>query len=246
MNYRSQREFFNHEVAQTKLSDYIAAFKNPTLASRYQQETLFNILSAHRGDRVLELGTGYGQWAIPLLSSGVNVTALDISEKSLEVCNKIFSSLKTKEWGKLEIIVGDIEKINLEGSYDKVFCVNFLHHIKNPQQIIEKMVSFVKDGGDVVCLEPNLKTPLWYLYFRWVKKSWHIEKGLKNTELELMLNYFQRAGLKCILIKKFGIIPLRLLNFSSLLQSVNFKIAERLSFYMFHIIKGTKKENEIS
>jgi len=245
MDIEEQRHFFNREVSEWKLSDYISEFKNPTLASKYQQKIFHNFLSPKRGENILELGGGFGQWTLPLLALGVNVTVVDISEKSLEICNKLYNTLKTtngKQWGRLRIIITDVNSLNFNESFDKVFCVNLLHHISDPERTVKRMASFVKFNGFVVCLEPNPFTPLWYIYFKLFKNCWEIEKGIKKTGMKHIYRYFRKAGLSKIRVERFGIIPLRLLNFSSFLQSLNFRSGQFFPFYMFHIFRGIKLE----
>jgi SAM-dependent methyltransferase len=70
------------------------------------------------GLRALELGVGTGAVAIPLAQRGVAVTGIDISPKML-------ARLAENPGGdKVRTVLGDMQEIGVEGSFDLVYAVS--------------------------------------------------------------------------------------------------------------------------
>tara|TARA_Y100001970_G_C14192571_1_gene836232 strand:+ start:938 stop:1702 length:765 start_codon:yes stop_codon:yes gene_type:complete len=109
------------------------------------------LYNKHYGKKVLELGSGTGRLAIPLLKENCDYTGIEISKEFCEESKK-----KIKKHGfKAKIIHGDFRLFNLDKKYDFIFigfntflhllndndAVSFLQSIK--QHMHEKTVFYI-------------------------------------------------------------------------------------------------------
>lgn len=91
-----------------------------------------------KGKKVLEIGCGMGTDTINFARAGADVTAVDFSEHSLEICRKRFEvyGLKAKFYH------GNAENLRsflpLE-TYDLIYSFGVIHHTPNPKAVIEEL-----------------------------------------------------------------------------------------------------------
>ncbi|MGB5637117.1 MAG: class I SAM-dependent methyltransferase [Waterburya sp.] len=102
--------------------------------------------------RILDAGCGTGSGTDYLihLNPEAAVTAIDLSEKALEVaeerCNRsgvIAKHPKPVKFFNLKLE----EAINLEGEFDFINCVGVLHHLPEPEKGIQALAKKLKPGG---------------------------------------------------------------------------------------------------
>jgi ubiquinone/menaquinone biosynthesis C-methylase UbiE len=85
------------------------------------------------GDPLLEIGTGTGRIALPLLSRGFNLTGLDISPRMLQKF-----VLKAQPVHPA-LIVGDAHTLPFpDGSFPTVLSVQLLHLVEDWQEVIQE------------------------------------------------------------------------------------------------------------
>ena len=86
---------------------------------------------------IIKLGIALQQFNIHL-----EIDAIDISnpKPSLSYPGNI----------KIKRIIGDFMKLNLEKQYDLVFCCQALYYLGDPEQVIRRMMSYVKPKGRLV------------------------------------------------------------------------------------------------
>ena len=102
--------------------------------------------------RILDAGCGTGSGTDYLinLNPGASVTAIDLSEKALEVaeerCNRsgvIAKHDKPVEFKQMKLE----EATQLEGEFDFINCVGVLHHLPEPEKGIQAIAKKLKPGG---------------------------------------------------------------------------------------------------
>jgi 2-polyprenyl-3-methyl-5-hydroxy-6-metoxy-1,4-benzoquinol methylase len=102
--------------------------------------------------RILDAGCGTGSGTDYLihLNPEAAVTAIDLSEKALEVaeerCNRsgvIGKHAKPVKFFNLKLE----EATNLEGEFDFINCVGVLHHLPEPEKGIQALAQKLKPGG---------------------------------------------------------------------------------------------------
>ena len=102
--------------------------------------------------RILDAGCGTGSGTDYLihLNPEAEVTAIDLSEKALEMaeerCNRsgvIAKHAKPVKFFNLKLE----EATNLEGEFDFINCVGVLHHLPEPEKGIQALAKKLKPGG---------------------------------------------------------------------------------------------------
>lgn len=115
-----------------------------------------------QGKKVLEIGCGIGTDTINFARHGAQVTAVDLTEKSLDVARE-----RAKVFGlddRIRFIQANAEKLSesvpLE-RYDLVYSFGVIHHTPNPDRVLEEIRKYVTP-------ESTLKI---MVYHRW---SWKV------------------------------------------------------------------------
>lgn len=105
------------------------------------------------GLRILDVGCGAGYFSLELARAGHHVTAIDISETSIEVAQKTLDSNPFKEgFGSLEYRVMPFREVS--GSYDVVLFSGTIHHFENVEEIVKQAAELLPAGGLLMCAEP--------------------------------------------------------------------------------------------
>lgn len=125
------------------------------------------------GKRVLEIGCGIGTDAAEFARLGADYTAIDISEKTVELARRRFEV----EGLEGKFIVGDASDPNVYkglGKFDLVYSCGVMHHFPRIDDMIQ-------NAHDV--LEPNGE----FRFLVYAKNSWKysmIRKGLDQFEAQ--------------------------------------------------------------
>lgn len=120
----------------------------------YLEFLVKNVWKMNTPINMVDYGCGYGYLALkllPLLPDGSTYTGIDKGEDLIKEARGIFDKLPYS----VELIQGDIEEIQVHRQYDIALCHAFLLHMKNPRDILQKMIGSVRNGGRVICFEPH-------------------------------------------------------------------------------------------
>jgi ubiquinone/menaquinone biosynthesis C-methylase UbiE len=115
-----------------------------------------------QGKKVLEIGCGIGTDTINFARHGAEVTAVDLSSKSLEV-----ASQRARVFGledRVQFLQANGEQLaeTLPAeTYDLVYSFGVIHHTPHPDRVIEQIRKVVKPGGTLKVM----------VYYRW---SWKV------------------------------------------------------------------------
>ena len=101
-----------------------------------------------RDSRILEVGCGMGNVAIPLASLGYHMTATDIHEPSIEECRK------RNPFNNIEFLAQDAQTMDLR-EFDAVIMSDVLEHIPHCDEFLRRLVSTMKGGSWFVLTVPN-------------------------------------------------------------------------------------------
>lgn len=193
--YSNEKKFFdqiaeNSEpfiISHSTLERY-AKPRNPMLFSK---EMMFSLLPKGKSLKVLEIGCGQGVASVQLAYRGSSVTAVDISEKSIEFAKKLANINNVY----VDFKTGNIETDQFpECHYDVVWCDCILHHIiPSLNKVISNIYSTLVPGGLFIAREP-------IAYAKWLKKVRSFvpvrepctpdEQPLRDVDFQIIKNYF--------------------------------------------------------
>ena len=140
--------------------------------------------------RILEAGTGKGHFALALAKAGYSFVTFDISPEEQR-----FAKLNITHFGfdkQVDFRIENGEKTSfLSGSFDVVFSVNVLHHLRNAYQVIDELIRLISSNGKLILAEG----------FKVMDKIHGLE-GNKHEVREVTLsdaeNYLGNKGFKVI------------------------------------------------
>jgi 2-polyprenyl-3-methyl-5-hydroxy-6-metoxy-1,4-benzoquinol methylase len=102
------------------------------------------------GKKVLEIGCGIGTDTMNFARHGAQVTAVEFSEKSLEIARR-----RAEVYGfqdKIRFYLGNAEELTsflpIE-SYDLIYSFGVIHHTPNPERVIKELHHYVHPGSTI-------------------------------------------------------------------------------------------------
>jgi len=99
--------------------------------------------------KILEAGTGKGHFALTLAKAGYKFVTFDISADEQR-----FAKLNIAHFGFQEQVDFRIENGErtsfADGSFDTLFSVNVLHHLRNPYQVIDEFIRLLSPKGKII------------------------------------------------------------------------------------------------
>jgi 2-polyprenyl-3-methyl-5-hydroxy-6-metoxy-1,4-benzoquinol methylase len=137
--------------------------------------------------RILDCGCATGIFMELLKNSGFEPYGIDISEYAVNCCRQKFGNDRAVQ-GNLE---NAVFKIGNENIFDIIFMSDYLEHVHDPEVVIEKAYSLLKQRGSLVISTPNTGSFLKKI----LKKKWPHYKAEH-------LFYFSTENLKLLLSDK--------------------------------------------
>ncbi|MDD5134121.1 MAG: class I SAM-dependent methyltransferase [Phycisphaerae bacterium] len=99
--------------------------------------------------KILEAGTGKGYFAVALAKQGYSFACFDISEEELH-----FAKLNLAYFGLEKCADFRIENAEhtsfADGSFDTIFSVNTLHHLRNPYMVTDELTRILSQKGKLI------------------------------------------------------------------------------------------------
>lgn len=147
--------------------------------------------SGNRGGKLLEVGSGLGDFLVEAQARGYEVTGIEFSSHAVETARARLAG------GQGQVFVGEVETANLpENSFD--FCVmsDVLEHVRQPERFLKAVHSLLKPGGIIMVTVPSLDS--WsakLLGQKWMEfKTEHLFYfNRANLESLFFLNHFNRV-----------------------------------------------------
>lgn len=167
---------------------------------RAERRAAFLVAAARLGPgvRVLELGCGTGEFTKRLVDSGCELTAVDISEASVERCRERLGDAA-------DVIVGNIETGDgIGGEFDAIVGVSVLHHV-DVDLTLRNVFPRLRPGGRFAFSEPNILNPQ-----VWAERRFGVLRRLRHVlphEIAFsaagLRRTFEAAGLEVELAEPF-------------------------------------------
>jgi 2-polyprenyl-3-methyl-5-hydroxy-6-metoxy-1,4-benzoquinol methylase len=202
--WNSEARFFD-ELAQQLIARLQPM--DPRTVARYHQpehpwfnkEFRFQLLGNLEGKRVLDIGCGDGINSTLMAKYGAQVTGVDISPGSVELC-KQRARLEGVE-SRTQFICSPLEAVDLPaGHFDIIWGDGILHHvIPELDPVLRQLMKWAKPGALFVFSEPVSLTP----WLRKLRKGVPIhtdatpdERPLERAELAVILRHLPDLELK--------------------------------------------------
>ncbi len=167
---------------------------------------LLELAGVKGGMKVLDMGCGAGRTTIPLLQAGCHVTGLELSASTLELLQQKISTLNLQESFTAEH--GAAEDLDSVRDYDLIMGRGILHHLQDPQAVIERVHRALRPGGKAVFMDPNPMQAAWLAFITLHPAlSWQIESGVLRHTPWKNRRLFRKAGFAEIHMSFLGLVP---------------------------------------
>ncbi|MBU1206250.1 MAG: class I SAM-dependent methyltransferase [Proteobacteria bacterium] len=133
---------------------YDQFFKQFPPYQKLQKEIIENLNSSQNpADLVLDAGCGTGIMSIELAERGYFVVGVD---RSLEMLERARNKKERKRLDNLFFLERDLNNdFNLpEYSFNKIFMIHSLYLMNDPKATLQKLASFLPQGGELVMCNP--------------------------------------------------------------------------------------------
>ena len=181
----------------------------------------YDILGLRSGDRILDLGCGFGRHAYEAARRGAHVIALDAGEDEVNGVAGTFAAMVEQgelspDTTKVGVVQGDALHLPFaDGAFDRVLCSEVLEHIPNDVAAMTELARVLRPGGTMAITIPRFGPELinWALsdeyhmvpggHVRIYRRS-VIESRLESTGLKVTQHHYAHGlhspywWLKCL------------------------------------------------
>ncbi|MGD2113699.1 MAG: cyclopropane-fatty-acyl-phospholipid synthase family protein [Acidobacteriota bacterium] len=126
--------------------DRIAPVETLDEAERRMLDLTVQRAGIRDGDRVLDLGCGWGSLSLWIAERfpGCRVTAVSNSASQRQV---IEERCRERGLDTVEVITADVNRLALERTFDRVVSVEMLEHVRNHPALFARVAAWLRPGG---------------------------------------------------------------------------------------------------
>lgn len=174
---------------------------------------------------IMEIG-GYPGRYIAYLSDKYNLipTSIDYNSDKTKI-EETFNAFNIKEY---HIIQADIFKHEIIEQYDIVISNGFIEHFENFDEVLDKHYQYLKPGGTLFVLVPNMKYYIHFYKYLVDYKNLKIH-NLKCMKSSVFKKFGERNQLETIKIEYFGGFPFSVHQKLNLFQKIIFQVHRIIS-----------------
>ncbi len=126
--------------------------KKEKYLNSFEKGKFLSLLPEIKNKKILDVGAGTGRVSLSLSLAGAQVTALDVSEKILEVLKRKNKNIIT--------IVGEAENLPFEKeNFDVIVSAFLIVHLKDPKIFFDEVYRVLKPNGLFLVSNINQKEP---------------------------------------------------------------------------------------
>jgi SAM-dependent methyltransferase len=148
-------------LGDTPERDYSTKLKLFNDFAEPELRSLIVSLGLAPGARVLDAGCGTGealQWLSEAVSPGGSVLGVELAAAHVAAAPR-------QRLPSVEILQADLLEVPLaRGSFDFIWCVNTLHHLRDLPSALNRMTSWLRPGGRIAVGQSSLLPDM---YFAW-------------------------------------------------------------------------------
>jgi 2-polyprenyl-3-methyl-5-hydroxy-6-metoxy-1,4-benzoquinol methylase len=155
-----------------------------------------------RGKRVLEIGCGLGTDTINFARHGARVTAVDLSEKSLELARTRAAVFGLQD--QIEFYAANAEELSKTvpvEAYDLIYSFGVIHHTPHPDAVLEEVRKYERPGTTVKIMVYHRRSwkVLWILLTEGRGQFWKLNQLIAtNSEAQtgcpITYSYSRKEG----------------------------------------------------
>lgn len=195
-------------------------------------DSFWNFLIEHNDvkpvESIIEIGGYPGRYLAYLANKyDLEPTSLDYNSDRV----KIDEVMKAFEIPKYHVIQADIFNHIPEKQYDIVISNGFVEHFENYDEVLDKHSTFLKEGGTMFILVPNMRN-----YIKYYKKLVDNENlkihNLKSMRKKVYTDFGVRNNLKLLKLQYYGGFPFTVHQQLNIFQKIIFK-THRILFKFF-------------
>jgi ubiquinone/menaquinone biosynthesis C-methylase UbiE len=205
-----------------------------------------------RGKKVLEIGCGIGTDSVNFARAGADLTAVDLSKSSLDLCRRRFEvyGLKARFYNanaeQLSAVV-PVEK------YDLIYSFGVIHHTPTPSRVMRELLKYCKPETElrIMLYSKWSLNVLWMVLVRGKGAIWKADELIRRySEAQTscpVTHYYSFAGVRRLLadyeiseLRKDYIRAYRVPHYWDLMRTPIFRWLERLLGWNTMIVAGPR------
>jgi 2-polyprenyl-3-methyl-5-hydroxy-6-metoxy-1,4-benzoquinol methylase len=152
-------------------------------------EWMYQQVVPHCTGKILEIGSGIGNISYFFDRDGMDIDLSDIREQYRSYLKKSFEKRAVLD---MDIVADGFIEMHGDklGTYDAVFALNVVEHIKDDKLAIENMIKLLKPGGKIIILVPA---------YQWLYNGFDVAlEHFKRYTKSRLLGVFPTTGAKLI------------------------------------------------
>ncbi len=185
---KRERVFHDHWAEDINL-DEVMVEESFEACTAPENRFIINRLGDIRGKRLLDVGCGAGEAAVYFAKKGAEVTATDISERMLDVAQK----LAKRHNVNINTKISSSDHINFpDETFDIVYAANLLHHV-DIEPTLREVSRILKRGGIFASWDPIAHNPIINVYRRMATEvRTRDEHPIRMEQLKIFHKYFSQ------------------------------------------------------
>lgn len=179
---------------------------------KYRISKVFQIYIPTKNDNVLDIGCGWGTFCFAISPICKEVTGIDYSRKSIDICERLSKNYK---YVNIRFICADAQSTELkQESYDVIICADLFEHLypEVSEKVLDECRRLLKKKGKLVIWTPNRGHILEILKNRNII----LKKDISHVDYKSMDRLIEILTKRNFLIKKCYYVESHIPIFSSL------------------------------
>ena len=141
------KEKDHDEIKQFYETDYYGKAGYEIVVSAHLKG-LAQKIGVKKGQKVLDVACGTGEWLTAVKDCGANPSGIDLSEKAIDICRHNLP--------EGDFIAGPAEQLPFsDNNFDIISCLGALEHFTDPDKALQEMTRVAKEDAIFLILVPN-------------------------------------------------------------------------------------------